>query len=123
MRKFLGLICAVTMTMSLGACATDPTTGLPTINQQALANVEAQIQNTAATVCKFVPTVASVAGVIAGFVQAGAVVDLVNQAAGQICSAVSNAPTVKATVGHRLVQRLASPVYVNGTPITGYFLK
>src|SRR5690348_9103633 len=109
MRKFLGLICAVTMTMSLGACATDPTTGLPTINQQALANVEAQIQNTAATVCKFVPTVASVAGVIAGFVQAGAVVDLVNQAAGQICSAVSNAPTVKATVGHRLVQRLASP--------------
>jgi len=123
MRKFIAVFAAGAMALSLGACATNPATGVVGIDQTQLANVEAQIQQTAANVCQFVPTVASVAGVIAGFVSGGAVVDLVNQAAQSICSTVVSAPTVKATVGHRTVQRLASPVTVNGVAITGYFLK
>ena len=123
MRKFIAVFAAGAMALSLGACATNPATGVVGIDQTQLANVEAQIQQTAANVCQFVPTVASVAGVIAGFVSGGAVVDLVNQAAQSICSAVASAPTVKATVGHRTVQRLASPVTVNGVAITGHFIK
>jgi hypothetical protein len=123
MRKLLMLGAATVMAVSLGACATDPTTGLPTIDQNTLNSVEAQIQTTAANVCKFEPTIASVAGVIASFVSAGAVVDLVNQAAQSICTAVANAPVTPAKVGHKTVMRLTQPVTANGVKIDGYFMK
>jgi hypothetical protein len=122
MRKMLAGV-AIAASLTLGACATDPTTGLPTINQQELASVEAQIQQDAAAACKFVPTVASVAAVIATFVNVGSVVDLVNQSVIQICSAVSTAPVVNATLRGMPVARLAAPVTVNGAPINGYFLR
>lgn len=119
MRKIIALATVGVMALSLGACATDPTTGMPTINQQELANVEAQVQQTAANVCSFVPTVASVAGIIASFVAAGAVVNLVDQAAQQICNAISQAPTTTTKSGKKMLAATAS---VNGVAIQGYFI-
>ena len=123
MRKLLTVV-AVAASCTLGACATNPTTGLPTIDQAQLAAVEARIQQSVATACKFVPTVDSVAAVVAGFVGASTVIDLVNQVTSQICNAVVAAPVVSATLNGMPVRKLARAVTTsNGTSIQGYFIR
>jgi hypothetical protein len=129
-KNYLAMAAAALLTASsLGGCATSPTTGLPVIDPTVLASVEAQVQQDVAAACAFVPTLASVAGVIASFVSAGAVINLVDQATTSICSAILAAPTAPVTpavtaTGRRTgPRRLAAPVIVNGVQIHGYFLK
>lgn len=121
MRKIVASIVSV-LAISLGSCATSPT-GTPTIDPQGLANVEVQIQQATANLCKFVPAVTSVAAVISTFVQAGAVVDLVAQAASQICSAAVAVPTVPATMNGMRVYKLSGAAVVNGVAVHGYFIQ
>jgi hypothetical protein len=122
MRKIAAFFAVSTLAVSLGSCTTSPT-GVPTIDPQGLANVEVQIQQATANLCKFVPAVTSVAAVIATYVQAGAVIDLINQAAAQICSAVVAVPTVPATMNGMRVRKLSEAAVVNGVAVHGYFIQ
>jgi hypothetical protein len=128
-RKFIALATALAFgASSLGGCATNPATGQTGIDPVALANLEVQIQQYTKAVCSFVPTLGTVAGVVATYVGQGAVVDIVAQVANSICQAVTAVPAAApaATVirGQRMMVRklLVTPT-VNGVPIQGYFVK
>jgi hypothetical protein len=122
-------LAAAISTVSLGGCATDPTTGLPTISPTVLTSVEQDVQAGAAALCGFVPTIASVAGVVATFINGGtAVVNIATAATQAICNAVTAAPTTAPTAsvirGKRtMVRRLLTTPTVNGVAINGYFIR
>lgn len=118
MRKYIAF--AFVAALGLGGCATNPSTGLPAIDQTTLNNVEAQIQTAANEACGFVPAIGTVASVIGTFVGGGAVINLVDQVAGSICKAVVATPTVATASGRR---RLASAPVVNGVVVQGYFTR
>lgn len=109
--------------LTLGGCATNPTTGLPTIDPTQLTTIETQVQQDAAQVCGFVPTIGTIAAIIASFVPgAAAVTTIATQVANQICAAVT---PVKASLTSKTLTRRTFGVLpsVNGVPIQGYFIK
>lgn len=80
-KLMIGPVLAIAL--SLGACASGGGGGpIP-------ADTVSQIQATARQVCGFVPTVSTVASVIATFTGGGAIVDMVSQVANGICTAIS----------------------------------
>ena len=102
MRKVLPLVFA----LALGACST---TG-----EQIDAQIK-QVQDQTRVICAYVPTVATVAKIIATLVGGVGTVDLIGTAANGICSAVTNQPLAEGP-GKR------QAVY-NGVVIHGTFVK
>jgi hypothetical protein len=102
-------VIALAVAASLGGCAAG-TGGRPTIDP----NVQAQIQQTAASICGFVPTISTVAGIVATFTGSGALIDLVGQVATSICDAVAPKKS--------MMRRAVRPA-VNGVLVQGYFLR
>lgn len=105
------IIIAGAMALSLAAC-----------NETAVATVEAQAQQAAMVACAFLPTIDTVAALIATnnpAVATGA------QIGAAICAAVQNSPaaTVAATAPAALLSPTApSPPVVFGVPIHGRFI-
>jgi len=131
-RNYIALVLALAAALasaSLAGCATDPVTGTTTIDVAKITSVEAEVQKNAAIICGFVPTIGSVASVIASFAGAGGIASLATQAANAICNAVVPAKMA----GHRrLAMRrgtapVVCPVGASTTaacvPIEGYFIK
>lgn len=115
----VGLAAMLTST-SLAGCATDPVTGTTTIDVAKVSSIEADVQKNAAIICGFVPTIGTVASVIASFAGAGGIATIATQAANAICSAVVPAKMA----GHRrLAMRRGTAPVVNGVPVEGYFIK
>jgi len=88
MQKLRVFLISIAAAVGLSACAgvtgTGPTTGTITGDITV-----AQVQSIANTTCGFLPTVATVAKIIASFAGASDVVDVVSQAATAICGAVT----------------------------------
>lgn len=106
MRKTL---IALSFAATLGGCAAG-LDGKPTVDS----NVQAQVQQAAASICGFVPTISTVASIVATFTTAGPVVDLVSQVATAICDVV--APK------KNMMRRAVRPA-VNGVLVQGYFIR
>src|SRR5258705_8265851 len=125
-KNYIALALATALaSASLAGCATDPTTGTTTIDVAKVTSVEAEVQKNAAIICGFVPTLGTVASVIASFVGGGGVATIATQAANAICSAVVPAKAMMVRrPGNRLAMRrgVAHPT-VNGVPVEGYFIK
>lgn len=110
MLRKLCLAMAAACAFALGGCATNGAgPSAPSLDPAVIA----QVQQTASTVCGFLPTVETVAQIIASFTSAGPVVGVVSQAANGICAAV----TAK---GVRLGQK--APKY-RGVAIRGQFVR
>ena len=127
-RNYIAFSLAVALaTTSLVGCATSPTTGLPTIDPTLLATIETQVQQDAAAVCGFIPTIGTIASIVASLIPGGsAVVTIASDVAGQICTAVTPVQAPLAALGKRTVSRKtlgAALPSVNGVPIQGYFIK
>lgn len=129
-RNYIALALAACLgAVSVAGCTTNPATGLPTIDPTQLAAIESQVQQEAAAICGFVPTIESVAGVVASFVPVpgvGTAIAVINQAATAICNAVLPAKaaamrSASGVIGKRTAG--AAIPTVNGVPITGYFIK
>jgi hypothetical protein len=120
MRK-IALLLACAGALSLGACAGVPATSGGTATPAPVVvpgdlTVQ-QIQNTAAKVCGFVPTVSTITGIIASFFPGGAPVNtLVTGVANAICTAV---------VPNKTLRRagVAGPPTVGGVRVEGYFIR
>jgi hypothetical protein len=83
-------IAALMLATSLAGCATTATD---------IATIEAQIQADAKILCGFVPTISTVAQILAAlFPSGGAVITAANAIASQICSAVVSASPKAAAV-------------------------
>lgn len=102
---------------TIGASVT-PTPGTPTPVASIDPTIEA-IQNTAAKVCGFVPTVSTVAGIVTSFVGGGPIAGIVGSVATAICNAVVPKSSLRRG-GPRMLN--GTPV-VNGVPVEGYFLR
>lgn len=114
MKRFL-LAASAAAALSLGGCATT-TTGTTTT----IATIEADVQSAAASACSFVPTIATVASIIATLFPGGSATEaIVGTIAAQICSAVAAVPVA---ASGRLGATAA--VYYPGTmiPIHGTFV-
>jgi len=124
-RNYIALALATTLvSVSLGGCATDPTTGATTIDVAQITSIEAEVQKNAAIICGFVPTIGTVASVIASLVGGSAVTTLATQAANAICGAVTPAKAQAMRMGtRRLVVRRGTAPTVNGIPVEGYFIR
>jgi hypothetical protein len=109
MRKLV-IALAVGASVALGGCATSPS-GQPTIDP----SIQTQIQNGTAAACGFVPTITTVASILASFVGGGPIVGVVGSTIKAICDAV--APP-KAS----LKRKFGKPM-VNGVPVEGYFIR
>lgn len=81
MRKFI-VSTFLAGSLALAGCAG---TTIPTLDP----NVVSQVQTTAAQICGFLPTVTTVANVIAALVGAGNTVSTITSAAQGICNAVT----------------------------------
>lgn len=122
MRKnYLTLALVVAASLSLGACATNPSTGKPTIDPTQITDIENQVQKGAAAVCGFVPTLGTVASIIATFTGTSPIVGIVNQVVTSICNAVVPAKASLRRGAHRFGATNAPTV--NGVPIQGYFIR
>lgn len=110
MRRFL-LIPALAAGLALSGCGT--TGGIGSITPDQVA----QVQQTAKSICSFVPTATTVAKIIASFAGAGGIVDVVSQAAGGICDAVAAVPK---SLRRGRPTLAATPVY-RGIKIQGSF--
>lgn len=114
--KVLRMLIAGAALALLAACAASIPAGSPTgtpttpgtIGDQTQAVIK-QVQDVATNVCRFVPTAATVAGIIATFTGGGGVSDTVTQVANAICAAVSSKSAVR-----------GRPVRVNGVIVKGY---
>lgn len=113
MRRFHLMIFAAAA-FALGACAT-PSTDTPTGSTPTTSggiDIE-QVRSIATTVCGFVPTVSTVAGIIASFAGAEAIVTTAGAIATQICAAVTPLRSAK---------RGAARPMLRGVPIHGRFV-
>lgn len=121
-KNYIALALAAALSSaSLVGCATNPVTGTQTIDVAQITAIEAEVQKTTAIVCGFVPTVGTIAGVVASFVPGGAAATtLATQVANAICSAVGPA---KMSGHRRLAMRRGTAPVVNGVPIEGYFIR
>src|SRR4051812_28437210 len=72
----------------LGGCASN---GRPSIEPEQITAVESQVQQTAAAVCGFIPTISTVVSILSTFSNVSPVVGIVNQVAKSICDAVAPA--------------------------------
>lgn len=110
MRKFL-TIAAVTSAIALGGCN-------PAVNAGAqTAATIAQVQRVAAQVCGYLPAVSTITGVLRVFVaQAGSYIDIANQVATAICSAIPP----RGALG---VKRGGVVGVLYGVPIRGRYLR
>lgn len=118
MRKILTIL-FVGGALALAGCAT-PGIGVSTAPQGSATTdpTIAAVQDAAAKVCAFVPTVSTVTGIIASFIAGGAPINaIVTSVAHAICQAV--APP-KASMKRRAA---AGPPMVMGVPVQGYFLR
>lgn len=97
--------------LAIGGCATTATTIPATID-----TVEQDIQNAASHACQFVPTIATVASIIATLFPGGSATEaIVGTVASQICSAVAASP---AAASARLGATASPvPVYYPGTTV------
>lgn len=125
-RNYIALSLAAALTStSLVGCASDPTTGVPVIDNTQIAADIALVQKDAAILCGFIPTIGTVTSVIATFTGNGAEAAMATQIAMAICNAVVPAKaTAMRMPGHRLAPHryLGAPT-VNGVPIEGYFVR
>lgn len=115
MRKLLS-VAALCGALALGACASGGTTGgLP-----ASASTDptiAAVQDAAAKVCNFVPTVTTVTGIIASFFPAGGAINTIaSSVANAICTAIAPKKTLRRATGD-------GPPSVAGVKIEGYFIR
>lgn len=112
--KRLVMFAALAGSVSLGSCAGTSVT--PATIQSAVA----QVQQAAVVACGFLPTAATVSGILTTLVPgAGAVDQMVISAAQQICAAVASLAPGKASA--RL--RAAAPPTVNGVPVHGRWVR
>lgn len=88
-RKLL-IASALSSALLVSACATNPdgSVSLPAIPTLSSSQIT-QIQSGVATACSFVPTVQTVAAIIATFAGASAVVDVAGSAIRGICAAIT----------------------------------
>jgi len=120
---------ALASSLLVAGCSTNPNTGLPTIDPTTLTTIETQVQQDAAAVCGFVPTIGTIASIVASIIPGGsAVVQIASSVAQQICTAVAPVKASMMAVGtRRLTPRTfggaAALPTVNGVPIQGYFIK
>lgn len=99
------------LALSLAGCATTVTENLPPAQQPI--NIQ-QVQQLATTVCGFLPTVATVASILATFTGGGTIVSTAEGVASAICAAV---------VPRRGARRGAAPPRVNGVTVRGRFVR
>ena len=104
----------VAASLSLGACGT--TGGLTAAQIQTL---EQNVIDTTVAICKFEPTVATVAALVVGAVVpgAGAITDVATGIANSICAKVT------ASAGQKSLKRGAAPeIYLGNVKIEGHFV-
>lgn len=102
-------------TLALAGCAGGGGFGTVTPGGTGTATTDptiAQVQDVAAKICGFVPTVSTVVSIITTFTGGGAIADMAGQAAKSICSAVTQ----------RSVRRGMGPTTARGVKVEGYFL-
>lgn len=103
---------AVACAMLAGCQTTSPTV-------PATPSLEDKVQQTTAAVCGFVPTISTVAQILASFTSAGPAVDTAAEVARAICKAVGPVSPAMRKVSRKAVE----PPKVNGVVIEGYFLR
>lgn len=106
-------VIALSFATALGGCTSGIGGGTTTIDP----NIQAQVQQAAASICGFVPTIGTIASIIGTFSNVGPIVSIVNEVATSICNAVAPPPTT------RMMLRRGTQPMVNGIPVQGYFLR
>lgn len=114
------LAAALGSALMLGACGTAsniPTPGGAAPTTPGAEETIAKAQQTAAKICAFVPTVSTVTGIIASFINGGAAInDMATAVAKSVCNAVAPSASLRGAAASG-----GAPV-VNGVPVQGYFL-
>ena|ERR1700691_633251 len=125
-RTFLASTAIVPAGLALASCATNPTTGQLEINPAFVDDVISLLQSGCAAGLAFIPTVSTVANVVAALFGPAVVatVQLVTGAAEQVASAICSAIPTSAPAQARLAARLARssvnlPILVNTIKVNG----
>lgn len=100
------------VSLTLGACATNPTTGQTQIDPATIT----QIQQNVALACGFVPTITTIVNIVTTFLPGSAsAAAAATQAAAAICAAV--------TPPKASLRRAAGRPMVNGVVVEGHFAR
>lgn len=125
-RTFLAGTAIVPAGLALASCTTNPTTGQLEINPAFVDEVVSLLQSGCAVGLSFIPTVSTVASVVAALFGPAAVATVqvitgaAEQVAAAICSAIPTAPAAQARLAARLARSsYSTPVLINTIKVNG----